>query len=355
MSVYLPVISVAEVQQVRALVHAGPNSSNPAGPSRSRPSKSDSSKLRRAVVQRASPSPGALTNTSPRSGTGAARAKSTTTVSAVPGKPNDRSPGRVSYRGSEAPRVTDWTSTGQLTSEAELLLSLDKTCIFCGERNELFTEEGLDLHYWKDCPMLHRCANCKQVVEIAGMVEHLLHECEAAPPGHYVRCSRCSEAILHSEIDTHPCFPTVAVGAQLESHIRCPLCHTDLPLVCPGTATSNAIAPGGPEDVWKSHLLGGDQSELPQCTHNPRRPARTQQQAIHITTNSNKSSNVLSKPTRLSTSPRPTANRRSPPPKLAAGPTGSTKHPGDYLIILCTFSQKSGIPRPTHPTHVRPV
>lgn len=36
-------------------------------------------------------------------------------------------------------------------------------CIFCGERNESFTEEGLDLHYWKHCPMLKRCTNCKQV------------------------------------------------------------------------------------------------------------------------------------------------------------------------------------------------
>lgn len=38
------------------------------------------------------------------------------------------------------------------------------TCIFCGEKNDSFTEEGLDLHYWKNCPMLKRCANCKQVI-----------------------------------------------------------------------------------------------------------------------------------------------------------------------------------------------
>ncbi|XP_042687699.1 centrosomal protein of 104 kDa isoform X4 [Centrocercus urophasianus] len=40
---------------------------------------------------------------------------------------------------------------------------LDNLCIFCGERNESFTEEGLDLHYWKRCPMLTRCEHCKQV------------------------------------------------------------------------------------------------------------------------------------------------------------------------------------------------
>uniref|UniRef100_A0A8I5NFH5 Centrosomal protein of 104 kDa n=1 Tax=Papio anubis TaxID=9555 RepID=A0A8I5NFH5_PAPAN len=39
---------------------------------------------------------------------------------------------------------------------------LDNLCIFCGERSESFTEEGLDLHYWKHCLMLTRCDHCKQ-------------------------------------------------------------------------------------------------------------------------------------------------------------------------------------------------
>lgn len=38
-----------------------------------------------------------------------------------------------------------------------------RTCIFCNEQDDSFTEEGLDLHYWKSCPMLKRCVNCKQV------------------------------------------------------------------------------------------------------------------------------------------------------------------------------------------------
>ncbi|XP_012589972.1 PREDICTED: centrosomal protein of 104 kDa [Condylura cristata] len=40
---------------------------------------------------------------------------------------------------------------------------LDNLCIFCGERSEAFTEEGLDLHYWKHCLMLTRCDHCRQV------------------------------------------------------------------------------------------------------------------------------------------------------------------------------------------------
>jgi hypothetical protein len=43
------------------------------------------------------------------------------------------------------------------------IISLSSTCIFCGEKNEKFVKEGLELHYWKVCPMLKRCEKCKQV------------------------------------------------------------------------------------------------------------------------------------------------------------------------------------------------
>lgn len=45
-----------------------------------------------------------------------------------------------------------------------------RMCIFCGEKNETFTEEMLDMHYWKSCPMLKRCDHCAQVLEILVLV-----------------------------------------------------------------------------------------------------------------------------------------------------------------------------------------
>ena len=39
-----------------------------------------------------------------------------------------------------------------------------RLCIFCGEQNDTFNEEGLDIHYWKSCPMLKRCQSCSQVI-----------------------------------------------------------------------------------------------------------------------------------------------------------------------------------------------
>lgn len=46
-------------------------------------------------------------------------------------------------------------------------------CIFCGKKDESFTEDGLDLHYWKYCPMLRRCDECKQV---DCYISKILHE-----------------------------------------------------------------------------------------------------------------------------------------------------------------------------------
>nr|XP_035945449.1 centrosomal protein of 104 kDa isoform X5 [Halichoerus grypus] len=100
---------------------------------------------------------------------------------------------------------------------------LDNLCIFCGERSESFTEEGLDRHYWKRCPMLTRCAHCKQVVEISSLTEHLLTECDKKDG--FGKCYRCSEAVLKEELPRHiktkECNP--AKPEKLAN--RCPLCH----------------------------------------------------------------------------------------------------------------------------------
>jgi centrosomal protein CEP104 len=50
-------------------------------------------------------------------------------------------------------------------------------CMFCGKQDPTWNEDGLDLHYWKECPFLSPCHACEQIVEIAGLPEHLLDEC----------------------------------------------------------------------------------------------------------------------------------------------------------------------------------
>ncbi|NWH76291.1 CE104 protein, partial [Piaya cayana] len=125
--------------------------------------------------------------------------------------------------------------------------NLDNLCIFCGERDESFTEEGLDLHYWKRCPMLTRCEHCKQVVEIASLTEHVLTDCDKRES--FEKCQRCSEAVLKDELHKHfkskTCNP--AKPEKVANH--CPLCHDN-------------FSPG--EEAWKSHLTGRDGCKMNQ-------------------------------------------------------------------------------------------
>ncbi|XP_042687698.1 centrosomal protein of 104 kDa isoform X3 [Centrocercus urophasianus] len=100
---------------------------------------------------------------------------------------------------------------------------LDNLCIFCGERNESFTEEGLDLHYWKRCPMLTRCEHCKQVVEIASLTEHLLTECDKKDS--FGKCQRCSEAFPKDELPKHVKSRTCNAAKPENVANHCPLCH----------------------------------------------------------------------------------------------------------------------------------
>nr|XP_014278141.2 centrosomal protein of 104 kDa-like [Halyomorpha halys]XP_024219115.1 centrosomal protein of 104 kDa-like isoform X2 [Halyomorpha halys] len=55
--------------------------------------------------------------------------------------------------------------------------SRDKQCIFCFRTSDSFTEEGLNIHYWKYCPMLTRCTSCSEVVEIPSLNSHVESGC----------------------------------------------------------------------------------------------------------------------------------------------------------------------------------
>ncbi|OCT72773.1 centrosomal protein of 104 kDa isoform X2 [Xenopus laevis] len=137
---------------------------------------------------------------------------------------------------------------------------LDNLCIFCGERDKSFTDEGLDLHYWKNCPMLKRCEHCKQVVEIASLTDHLLTECDQKDS--FGKCQRCSEAIhkdvLLEHVKAKSC--NAAKGEKVANH--CPLCHEN-------------FSPG--EEAWKSHLMGKEG-----CRMNPRRTAALQRTQVAL-------------------------------------------------------------------------
>ncbi|KAM6925519.1 centrosomal protein of 104 kDa [Xenentodon cancila] len=146
------------------------------------------------------------------------------------------------------------TTTTENVNVQQPMKYLDNLCIFCGRKDESFTEDGLDLHYWKQCPMLHRCDECKQVVEIASLTDHLLGECENRSK--FSRCSRCSEAVETEELTCHVRGPTCNASISGKSSNHCPLCHAN-------------FTPG--EEAWKAHLMGREG-----CKQNSRRTAVSQ-------------------------------------------------------------------------------
>ena len=112
-------------------------------------------------------------------------------------------------------------------------------CKFCGKKDTLFAnEDNLDIHYWKDCPMLVACPNCNQVVEVLHLNSHMLGECEVAQVMR--KCPRCNEAVHMEDFEQHieeqACLPSKPANKAN----RCPLCHED---VKPGI------------EGWKEHIL----------------------------------------------------------------------------------------------------
>jgi len=98
------------------------------------------------------------------------------------------------------------------------------TCQFCGRQDPSFTPDALDVHYWRECPMLIQCEFCQQVVEICQLRSHLLEECESGAPAQ-------------------------ARGRDMFPH-QCPLCRANVGQ--------------GEEADWREHLLFAG------CPRNPR-------------------------------------------------------------------------------------
>ena len=114
------------------------------------------------------------------------------------------------------------------------------TCHFCDRYDESFTDEKLDLHYWRECPMLTSCSRCQQIIEVATLNDHLLNEC--SQKSNHQQCGRCGEAIASKFYKMHVKRNSCLVKEPLSKASRCPLCHKN-------------IGPG--EEGWKKHLLTG--------------------------------------------------------------------------------------------------
>ncbi|KAF8935367.1 hypothetical protein BGZ47_009978 [Haplosporangium gracile] len=136
------------------------------------------------------------------------------------------SPGGGSQRSAES-SSSSRSSTGK-----------DRMCVFCDERSDAFTDEGLVKHYWGDCVMLANCPFCKIIIEVPTLSEHMLKEC---PRRKFVKqCENCREIMAADTYLAHIACGCVAVP---ESTVKCPLCQ-------------EVMFPDG-ETAWKRHLNQG--------------------------------------------------------------------------------------------------
>ncbi|CAD7963887.1 unnamed protein product [Amoebophrya sp. A25] len=103
-------------------------------------------------------------------------------------------------------------------------------CQFCHLRDERFTPEVLDLHYWKDCPLLLECRFCQQVIEVSSLRSHYLEECDQFPMNEIYD--------LQADPTAPPLLP--APGA-------CPMCQKQVIL-----SEESEVSP---EDAWFRHLV----------------------------------------------------------------------------------------------------
>lgn len=112
-------------------------------------------------------------------------------------------------------------------------------CDFCGREDpELQNKDYLDVHLWRECPMLTNCDLCNQVIPVEQLNQHKLEICTKKAE---VRMDpRCGQAIHISKYNDHveemSCLPLQDPNVAN----RCPLCKEDIP---PG--------PMG----WKQHLI----------------------------------------------------------------------------------------------------
>ena len=112
----------------------------------------------------------------------------------------------------------------------------EHTCEFCGYYKPDITKDELNIHQYKDCLMLMQCVNCKQIIEISNLNNHLLNECDFKEK--YIKCNKCKQTVEKDNINEHQnsenCFDVNEDKEKL-----CPLCHLNIIM----------------DDIWKIHFL----------------------------------------------------------------------------------------------------
>jgi len=122
------------------------------------------------------------------------------------------------------------------------------TCQYCGLFDPNFTSEKIEIHQFRECPMLIPCFKCNQIIEISQLNHHYVNECKFKKD--FKVCPRCKEPVLLKDFDAHVKDKSCNQFQSSNVCNRCPLCHTD-------------IVPAG-KVGWEVHLIQQT------CPNNPR-------------------------------------------------------------------------------------
>jgi len=112
--------------------------------------------------------------------------------------------------------------------------NISRECDYCGKTG-IASNDALDEHLYKICPMLTNCHQCGFIIEIVNINKHLLTECREKNA--YQECKNCKEPVKEEKLHEHKGCSKADPNA-----IRCPKCHDN---VRPGTIKA-----------WKQHILG---------------------------------------------------------------------------------------------------
>ena len=124
----------------------------------------------------------------------------------------------------------------------------EHTCQFCGCFNPNWNSDQIEIHQFKECPMLIPCFKCNQIVEIKDLNYHYMNECQFK--NEFKIHPKCKEPVLKIDYDNHDKDNNCNPFKSPNLCNRCPLCHMD-------------ITPAG-NVGWEVHLLQQT------CPNNPR-------------------------------------------------------------------------------------
>jgi centrosomal protein CEP104 len=106
-------------------------------------------------------------------------------------------------KGPSGPAAGDLDMLGESPQkfESSFKADNDNMCQFCGKYEMGWSQEELDMHFWRDCAMLTPCFGCGQVLAISDLNDHLMSECENG--SEFQQCPRCKEPVPNDEYNFH--------------------------------------------------------------------------------------------------------------------------------------------------------